>query len=183
MNSNKRDLMTDIMQRVSPALALFAYRALQDSHRLGIKQLFFIAREGIFLKAVFSHMTKQFPELQKLFPHNKQFKVLYTSRSASIVGRYAKPDNIADIVSIYERDSKAVGEIVKASWADEQLDDEIEMYGQKMKKGFVLAVLIAHQTHHRGQITVLMRQAGLRVPGIYGPAKEDWKELGMPAVA
>ena len=93
------------------------------------------------------------------------------------------PDNIADIVSIYERDSKAVGEIVKASWADEQLDDEIEMYGQKMKKGFVLAVLIAHQTHHRGQITVLMRQAGLRVPGIYGPAKEDWKELGMPAVA
>lgn len=98
MNSNKRDLMTDIMQRVSPALALFAYRVLQDSYRLGIKQLFFIAREGIFLKAVFSHMAKQFPELQKLFPHNKQFKVLYTSRSASIVGRYAKPDNIADVL-------------------------------------------------------------------------------------
>jgi uncharacterized damage-inducible protein DinB len=31
-------------------------------------------------------------------------------------------------------------------------------------------------------MTVLMRQAGLRVPGIYGPAKEEWEEHGMPAM-
>jgi hypothetical protein len=24
-----------------------------------------------------------------------------------------------------------------------------------------------------------MRQAGLRVPGVYGPAKEEWEDLGM----
>jgi uncharacterized damage-inducible protein DinB len=29
-------------------------------------------------------------------------------------------------------------------------------------------------------MTVLMRQAGLRVPGIYGPAKEDWASMNMP---
>ena len=28
-------------------------------------------------------------------------------------------------------------------------------------------------------MTVLMRQAGLRVPGIYGPAREDWSGMGM----
>jgi len=28
---------------------------------------------------------------------------------------------------------------------------------------------------------VLMRQAGLTVPGIYGPAKEGWKDFGMEA--
>jgi hypothetical protein len=26
-----------------------------------------------------------------------------------------------------------------------------------------------------------MRQAGLKVPGIYGPAREDWASMGMPA--
>ena len=45
-----------------------------------------------------------------------------------------------------------------------------------------LFYLIAHQTHHRGQMTVLMRQAGLRVPGIYGPAKEEWAAFGAPAM-
>jgi len=28
-------------------------------------------------------------------------------------------------------------------------------------------------------MTVLMRQAGLRVPGVYGPAHEDWAGMGM----
>jgi uncharacterized damage-inducible protein DinB len=36
-----------------------------------------------------------------------------------------------------------------------------------------------HQCHHRGQMTVLMRQAGQKVPGIYGPAKEEWSSMGM----
>ena len=27
---------------------------------------------------------------------------------------------------------------------------------------------------------VLMRQAGLGVPGIYGPSKEEWATMGMP---
>lgn len=30
-------------------------------------------------------------------------------------------------------------------------------------------------------MTVLMRQAGLTVPGIYGPAKEEWATFGMEA--
>jgi uncharacterized damage-inducible protein DinB len=28
-------------------------------------------------------------------------------------------------------------------------------------------------------MTVLMRQAGIRVPGLYGPAKEDWAAFGQ----
>jgi hypothetical protein len=27
-----------------------------------------------------------------------------------------------------------------------------------------------------------MRQAGLVVPGIYGPAREEWAKMGMPAM-
>ena len=54
------------------------------------------------------------------------------------------------------------------------------MYGETWKKGFALWVTVAHQAHHRGQLTVLMRMAGLKVPGIYGPAKEEWEEMNFP---
>jgi uncharacterized damage-inducible protein DinB len=55
------------------------------------------------------------------------------------------------------------------------------MYGMTWTKGTVLVSLITHQAHHRGQMTVLMRQAGLKVPGVYGPAREEWAAMGMPA--
>jgi hypothetical protein len=48
-----------------------------------------------------------------------------------------------------------------------------------MTNGSLLLFLLQHQSHHRGQMTVLMRQAGLSVPGIYGPSKEEWARFGM----
>jgi uncharacterized damage-inducible protein DinB len=43
-----------------------------------------------------------------------------------------------------------------------------------------LQALISHEIHHRGQMAVPRRQAGLQVPGIYGPAREEWEAYGMP---
>ena len=40
--------------------------------------------------------------------------------------------------------------------------------------------MVKHEVHHRAQMTVLMRQAGLAVPGIYGPAAEEWEAMGLP---
>ena len=57
------------------------------------------------------------------------------------------------------------------------------MYGMTWKRGTTLSLLINHQAHHRGQMTVLMRQAGVPVVGVYGPAKEEWKAAGMPTAA
>ena len=65
-----------------------------------------------------------------------------------------------------------------ASWTDAELDIEDDMYGEKWSRAFSLSVLVVHQVHHRGQMTVLMRQAGLKVPDIYGPAKESWATYG-----
>jgi len=55
------------------------------------------------------------------------------------------------------------------------------MYGEKWTRGQSLLALMAHEIHHRAQMTVLMRQAGLKVPGVYGPAREEWAAYGMPA--
>jgi uncharacterized damage-inducible protein DinB len=41
----------------------------------------------------------------------------------------------------------------------------------------MLNALIAHEVHHRGQISVLMRQAGLTVPNIYGPNFEETQQM------
>jgi len=57
------------------------------------------------------------------------------------------------------------------------------MYGMTWKRGNTLNALIYHQAHHRGQVTVLMRQAGVPIVGVYGPAKEEWEAMGMTALA
>lgn len=94
----------------------------------------------------------------------------------------ACPLNAADIAAAYEKAAKSVADEVAANWTDETLLMEDEMYGETWSRGMTLFYLIAHQTHHRGQMTVLMRQAGLPVPGIYGPAKEEWAAMGAPAL-
>jgi len=68
---------------------------------------------------------------------------------------------------------------LRAGWSNATLETDVPMYGETWKRGMVLAALMAHQTHHRGQMSVLMRQAGIKPPGIYGPAREDWAHMKM----
>ncbi|MBS1874737.1 MAG: DinB family protein [Acidobacteria bacterium] len=91
------------------------------------------------------------------------------------------PAAAADIAAAYESSAAAVMPALSANWTDAQLDEAVSMYGEQWKRGFILAVLIAHQTHHRGQMTVLMRKAGLPVPGVCGPSREEWAAYGMAA--
>jgi uncharacterized damage-inducible protein DinB len=92
------------------------------------------------------------------------------------------PASAAEISSAFEKASRSVGEAVAGDWTDETLLQKDEMYGETWARGITLFYLIAHQAHHRGQMTVLMRQAGLAVPGVYGPAKEEWAAMGAPAL-
>ena len=92
-----------------------------------------------------------------------------------------QPSSAAEIATAYDISSKSVAEVVRTTWSDASLDEKIDMYGEMWKRGFALASLVRHQIHHRAQMTVLMRQAGLSVPGVYGPSKEEWAKMGMPA--
>jgi uncharacterized damage-inducible protein DinB len=92
------------------------------------------------------------------------------------------PASAAEIAAAYEKAAGSVTDEVKANWTDETLLESDEMYGDTWERGLTLFYLITHQAHHRGQMTVLMRQAGLPVPGVYGPAREDWAAMGAPAM-
>jgi uncharacterized damage-inducible protein DinB len=92
-----------------------------------------------------------------------------------------QPPTAAAIAEAYKRGAAAVEQAVASAWTDADLPGEIEMYGEKWTRGQSLQALMAHEIHHRAQMTVLMRQAGLKVPGVYGPAREGWGAYGMPA--
>lgn len=91
------------------------------------------------------------------------------------------PAHAGEIVSAYEAAAQALADAVAEAWDDAALAEEVQLYGETWKRGAVLSGVIRHEAHHRGQMTVLMRQAGLPVPGVYGPAREEWAAYGMAA--
>ncbi|MGD8306589.1 MAG: DinB family protein [Ignavibacteria bacterium] len=91
------------------------------------------------------------------------------------------PATKKEICDEYKRSSNGMISALQNEWNDKSLNEEVNMYEQTWKKGTILTVLIKHQAHHRGQLTVVMRLAGLKVPGVYGPAKEEWANMGMEA--
>lgn len=91
------------------------------------------------------------------------------------------PTTAAEIAEAYRYSNEAVVVAMKEQWSDETLNKNIDMYGEQWPVATILSILTSHQTHHRGQMTVLMRQAGLSVPGVYGPSREEWAEFGGDA--
>ncbi|MFJ7972023.1 DinB family protein [Psychrobacillus sp. NPDC096389] len=81
------------------------------------------------------------------------------------------PTDVAGIVQAYEKVNEAF-KTEAAKLTDEMLLEEVNGFVGPTVRGKLLRGLIDHQTHHRGQMTVLLRQAGLTVPGVMGPTKE-----------
>ncbi len=93
----------------------------------------------------------------------------------------APPTAAAALASAYDLASKSIAQNVQTQWNDAMLPEVLDMYGEKWSRGAVLYAIIKHEAHHRAQMTVLMRQANLKVPGVYGPSKEEWSAIGMKA--
>ena len=89
------------------------------------------------------------------------------------------PKTVEEIVDEYKHTSDEMTKEIQEKWTDATLLQVDDMYGEMWAKGKTLSVLVTHQIHHRAQLTVVMRLAGLKVPGVYGPAKEEWAAYGM----
>ena len=89
------------------------------------------------------------------------------------------PKSTKEILRKYREASDNLIEKLPQGWNDDSLREKVNMYGEQWTKEAVLTSLIKHQIHHRAQMIPLMRQAGLKVPGIYGPSYEEWKAMGM----
>ena len=87
------------------------------------------------------------------------------------------PASAAGIADAYETAARSLGEQATARLKDNQLGSDISYFGRTMRMAQVLQSLMRHQIHHRGQMTILMRQAGVVVPGVYGPSREETAAL------
>jgi uncharacterized damage-inducible protein DinB len=96
---------------------------------------------------------------------------------------YVNYTTVQELKSSYKKHADRLAGAIISNWDDDTLEQETNMYGSAWKNGFSLWVLLVHQTHHRAQMTVLMRFAGLKVPGIYGPSKEEWQAWGKVPLA
>lgn len=93
-----------------------------------------------------------------------------------------EPKNVGQIINEYEKQSNQLIKSIREKWTDDMLFEEIELYGMKITRNMALVMLVKHEIHHRAQMTVLMRQAGLKVPGVYGPSKDEWSAMGVTAL-
>lgn len=118
------------------------------------------------------HITQTIPEMMNR-----------TGLSVTGVDEHAPVPGLAEIRKAYKAASTSLLREITSKWNDASLETEDNMYGENWKRGLTVKALMMHQTHHRGQMTVLMRQAGLKVPGLYGPALEDWATYGQPVPA
>ncbi|MGI2293561.1 DinB family protein [Paenibacillus sp. GXUN7292] len=98
---------------------------------------------------------------------------------AQAAGEEEAPESAAQIAATYRQASDAMLEAIQSQWTDANVLQSSMMYGDEWPNGLTLDILIKHEIHHRGQMTVLMRQAGLLVPDIYGPTREGWLAMGM----
>jgi uncharacterized damage-inducible protein DinB len=89
-----------------------------------------------------------------------------------------QPKDAAVLYNEYEKAAKALTAELKSKWADDSLGKQVNVYGETWTYEFILRVIIAHQIHHRAQLTVLMSIAGLPVPGVYGPSYIEWQAMG-----
>lgn len=98
---------------------------------------------------------------------------------SSVDAESMPPHSAKEIAGAYDRAAQEIVRKLEAAWNDATLLETDDMYGESWPRGKTLHALVVHETHHVGQMTVLLRQAGAKVPGIYGPSKEEWRQFGM----
>jgi len=89
------------------------------------------------------------------------------------------PRSAAVLSSAYEAASYAMLQAMHEQWEDSVLRETRDFFGTPKTVEAALDGLVHHEIHHRGQLLILMRQAGLTVPDVYGPTLEMWGGYGM----
>ncbi len=89
------------------------------------------------------------------------------------------PTSAKEIAETFKKVSVNAVKVNEEQRNDESLKQIQNAFGRQETNASILMGLIKHIVHHRGQITVLMRQAGLKPFGVYGPPKEDWIHFGV----
>ncbi|WP_421617137.1 DinB family protein [Brevibacillus sp. TJ4] len=125
--------------------------------------------EGRTLGRIAWHLTTSIPE----------YLAHFGLKIDSIENADHVPASATDIADTFRKASMAASKAIEEQWSDDSLRHVQEAFGRQESNATILMGLIKHIVHHRGQMTILMRQAGIKPFGVYGPPKEDWIHLGV----
>lgn len=93
-------------------------------------------------------------------------------------GDGAVPKSAADIVTAFDANVAEARRLL-AGMSDQDLMSvwQGQVRGRTVfsapKMGVVRAILLNHTIHHRGQLTVYLRQLGVALPSTYGPTADE----------
>jgi uncharacterized damage-inducible protein DinB len=92
-----------------------------------------------------------------------------------------RPKKIEELAPGFERIHKeAVARIRNLSAAD--LDRKIQFFNGPLEiRNILWDMVIAHNVHHRGQLSLMCRLAGGAAPGLYGPNREEMATMRAQA--
>jgi uncharacterized damage-inducible protein DinB len=130
-----------------------------------------VSPEDRTLGSVAWHTVTSAPEMFNEFGINVQ----------TVANSNSVPSSAKQIADTFRQVSTDISAAIGQQWTDQSLAEIKNVFGMDIPKAVALSMFIKHLIHHRGQMTVLMRQAGLKVPGVYGPAREEWSQMGMQA--
>ncbi|PDZ94547.1 hypothetical protein CON36_33230 [Bacillus cereus] len=125
--------------------------------------------EGRTLGRIVWHLTTNIPDYLAHFG----LKIDRVENAESV------PTSAKEIAETFKNLSLDAAKAIEEQWTDESLKQIQEAFRRQESNASILMGLIKHIAHHRGQVTVLMRQAGIKPFGVYGPPKEDWIQLGV----
>jgi uncharacterized damage-inducible protein DinB len=84
-----------------------------------------------------------------------------------------RPRTVAGLAPGYERvHAEAVARL--QSLAPNELRRTIRVFVEPMPiRAILWDLIISHAAHHRGQLSLMSRIAGVRIPALYGPTREE----------
>ena len=86
------------------------------------------------------------------------------------------PRKLSSLEALEDAHRKITAEVqkqIREGFTDDQLSEKVIVYCQGWTRGYAFWILLLHEAHHRGQLTVLLRQQGLACPDVYGPARRE----------
>jgi uncharacterized damage-inducible protein DinB len=115
------------------------------------------------------HIIKVIPE------HFTNFGIIVAPVHNSSVVRTQSKEFVVAFADLHFRVLRSLNSQLTDAWMKEKQ----VAFGRSLTNSAILMLLVKHIIHHRGQLTVLLRQAGIKPPFVYGPPMEDWAKLGM----
>ncbi|KKI90857.1 hypothetical protein WQ54_18185 [Bacillus sp. SA1-12] len=147
--------------------AMLTQKVLEGLTDDSLKQT--VYSDGRNLGRIIWHLTTSIPEYLAHF--GLEIKAVEHAENV--------PASAKEIAETFQKVSSHAAQVIEQQWTDDSLKQVQTAFGREESNASILMGLIKHIVHHRGQATVLLRQAGIKPYGVYGPPKEDWIHLGV----